>query len=496
MNTKQFFSVIFLLGIILNHGFAQVVDAELIHWNDFHSTNISYTPTYRNPHKIQVGGSAILAGYIDSLKNIYNDALVVNAGDDFQGSPISSITKGLSQILIMNKMNLDAFTLGNHEFDYGKDQLYNTLNKATFPVLSANIYDDHKASLFTKPFQVYKKGDVDIAVIGCVYENLKSSSIPKNVEGITILPPLPEIKKYVDEVKNKVDLIIVLSHSGFEEDSILAENLDEVDVIVGGHSHSWLKKPIVVNEIIIVQAGARGERLGFLKMKVDKKANKILSHNYDFIQTITTNIKPNQEIAALVDSMESELSDVMDEVIGTLEKDWIRNSHNVSNLGNWICDATKKKFDVDIVFHNGGGIRKNLIAGSIKTRDIWEISPFDNTIQIIEITGQQLLDILKYRLRNSSDFLQFSGLKISWDPATNNLVKVLIDGKPVDNAETYTVATNNYIMSHSKRFFNIENSDLEIKDTGKISRNILVEAVKKQKVISGELDERLIETRE
>src|SRR6056297_2107738 len=126
----------------------KIAETEIIHWNDFHSANLPYTPAYNNPEKIEVGGYAILAGYIDSLRNIYDNALVVHAGDDFQGSPVSSITKGLSQIMILNKIQPDAFTIGNHEFDYGKENLYEVLERANFPVVSANIYDEEKGQLF------------------------------------------------------------------------------------------------------------------------------------------------------------------------------------------------------------------------------------------------------------------------------------------------------------------------------------------------------------
>ena len=493
MKNKKVFLTLMFVAFLSQLCSAQIVDAELIHWNDFHSANISYTPIHNNPNKIQVGGSANLAGYIDSLRNIYQDVLVVNAGDDFQGSPVSSITKGLSQILILNKIHPDAFTLGNHEFDYGTEKLYNSISKANFPIVSSNIFDKSKNELFTEPYHLYKKGNIDIAVIGVVFEDLKSSVLPANVADLKILNPVNEIKKYVNEVKDKTDLIIVLSHSGFYEDSLMAENLEDVDIIVGGHSHSWISKPIKVNDIIILQAGARGERLGFLKMKIDKDKNIIKSYDYDFIRTETGKVKPNLEVLALVDSLESKIRLLMDTEIGVLEKDWIRNSHDESNIGNWICDATKTHFDVDIVFQNSGGIRKNLPAGPIKIRDIWEISPFDNTIQIIELTGKEIIDLINYRIKNPRDLLQISGIKIYMDYKNKTLSKVTIANKTLDLEKKYSIATNNYTMSHSQRFFGIDNSTLEIDDTKILGRDVLLEAVKKQKIIKGDIENRIID---
>ncbi len=470
----------------------KVAEAELIHWNDFHSTNLPFVPTYNNPDKVKVGGSAVLAGYIDSLRSIYSDAIVLNAGDDFQGSPVSSMTKGISQILLLNEIKPDAYTIGNHEFDYGKGPLKQALDKANFDVLSANIYDQETNELLVKPYQIYQKGDVKIAVIGLVYESLKSSVIPANVRGLKILNQEKTVRKYVKEVEDKSDLIVVLSHSGFYSDSTLAENLDEVDVIVGGHSHSWLSNPVEVNDILILQAGAKGERVGLLKMKVDKQQKEIRSWDYDFIRTIVNNVTPDEKVAALVDSMEKNITAIMDQEIGQLEKDWIRNSRDESNIGNWICDVTREKFNTDIAFQNSGGIRKNLAAGPITVRDIWEISPFDNTIQIFELTGQELLDMINYRLENPRDLLQLSGLQLYINMKKGTLEKATVKGKPINPEQTYSIATNNYVLSHSKRFFGIENSQLDIKETNVLGRDVMLEAIKAQKIIPGSHEDRII----
>ncbi|MFP4546669.1 MAG: bifunctional metallophosphatase/5'-nucleotidase [Fidelibacterota bacterium] len=493
-NKRMLFTLLLAVFATVSCG-DKIVDAEIIHWNDFHSANLPYTPTHYNPEKIQVGGYAVMAGYIDSLRNIYDDALVLHAGDDFQGSPVSSITKGMSQIMILNKIKPDAFTIGNHEFDYSKENLYKALDKADFPVVSANIYDEVKNQLFTEPYKIYQKDDVAIGVIGVVYKNLKSSVIPANVEGLEILDPVTEIQKYVDEIKSKVDLIVVLSHSGFHSDSLYAENLEEVDVIVGGHSHSWLSKPAKVNDILILQAGGRGERLGLLKMKVNRKTNAIESYDYDFIRTEVKKVTPNPEVAQLVDSLESKIRETMDQQIGTLKKDWLRTSRDESNIGNWICDVTRQKFDVDIALQNSGGIRKNLPAGPIKVRDIWEISPFDNSIQIFHLSGKELLDMINYRLENPRDLLQVSGMKIYYDGKTGKLVKLTVGGQPVDPGKSYSIATNNYIMSHSQRFFGIDPETLDIEETNYLGRDVLLEALEKNPVVSGEKEDRIIDVR-
>jgi len=248
---------------------AQPEETVIIHWNDFHAANVSYKPFYENPGGIFVGGYANLAGYIDSLKGIYPEAITLNAGDDYQGSPISSITKGMSQILILNKVMPTVFTIGNHEFDYGVDDLKNALNTAKFHIVSSNIYDSTKSGLLIDPYIIVHSGKVRIAVIGFILKDLKQSVLPEAVKGMEILDPLKTVSKYVKEVNDKSDLIVVLSHNGFEYDSLLALQLSEIDLIIGGHSHTILHQPVVVNDILVCQAGSHGRFVGLLDVKVN-----------------------------------------------------------------------------------------------------------------------------------------------------------------------------------------------------------------------------------
>ncbi len=501
INTKKIFLVLIISSLILNVSCFQFLSKTLnepvkpqeiviIHWNDFHAANLPYKPTYNNPNEIFVGGYANLAGYIDSLRGVYPGALVLNAGDDFQGSPVSSITKGMSQILILNQIKPTAFTIGNHEFDYGTDNLRKCIQKANFDILSANIFDVNQQKIFTDPYKIVQYGNAKVAIIGLVLDDLKSSVLPENVKGLDILDSYKQVSKYVDEVKGKSDLIIVLSHQGFFADSVLATRVPELDLIIGGHSHTWLREPVQVNNVLICQVGASGERLGLLKTKVDVQQDTILSFQYEFIRTELGKVKPNPDVGKVVDSLDAIIADKMNEIIGELKVDWIRNGRGESNIGNWICDVTREEFGTDIAYQNSGGIRKNLLSGPIKLRDIWEISPFDNTIVIAKISGKQLINLLQYRLDNTRDFLQFSGLRIKFSQSKNKIIDVTVNQKPIKEDQFYTIATNNYVIGHSARFWGIENDEMELKTTGVIGRDVLVKAIRKEKVISDETDGR------
>jgi len=470
----------------------QPVSVNFLHWNDLHSANIPYKSRWGRTKGLYIGGYATLAGYIDSMRALYPGAIVLNAGDDFQGTPISALTKGMSQILILNQVQPTVFTIGNHEFDYGMENLRKAVHAARFNIVSCNLYDSTKQSLFVKPYKIIKSNGARIGVIGMIFDGLKHSVLPDNMKGLATLEPVKSIMKYVEEIQDKTDLIVVLSHNGFREDSVLATQIREVDAIFGGHSHTRLHQPVRVNDILICQAGANGQFLGHLSATVDPETKSITDYKYQLIETVADNIKASSTVARIVDSLEAIIEGEMNKVIGELKTPWVRNSRGESNIGSWIADATREYFQTDIALHNSGGIRKGLNAGPIKVRDIWEISPFDNTIMIMKISGDQLFHLLNWRIKHPRDLLQTSGIKRIYNTQRKILTEATVNGEPIVSDKVYTIATNNYIIGHIDRFLGLNIDDVAVEDTGIIGRDILIKAVAKQKVINSATGGRLI----
>jgi len=445
-----------------------------------------------------IGGTANLLGLINKFRNEEKNVLVLNAGDDFQGTPISSLTKGRSQIELMNLINPDAMTLGNHEFDYGRNALEENLKIAKFEVISANLWDKRKGKLFVKPYIVKKLGKAKIGVIGLITPELFKLSLKENLKDLELLNTERVLKQYINELKNKekVDLIIALTHIGVNEDSILATKFPEIKIIIGGHSHTVLQEPKIVNNVIICQAGSRGEYLGYLEVSIDLDGDSVYSYKGKLIRVINGIVKPDETALKKVEELEKMVDKEFGQVIGKLEVDWKRNFYGESNLGNWEADVMREFAKTDIAFQNSGGLRKDLPKGDIKVRDIWEINPFGNTFVVFEVDGKTLKNMIEWQASGKAELMQVSGLKIVIDSRKNigeRVVSIEVGGKPLDENKIYSIVTNNWVADHLYDLFGIPQNSVKVKNLGVVDRDVFIEAVKKQKIIKSEVEGRIID---
>ncbi|MFZ4621843.1 MAG: bifunctional metallophosphatase/5'-nucleotidase, partial [Bacteroidota bacterium] len=406
-----------LLLFIFSFAAAQQTQLTILHWNDFHSQNIPFQVKSKNrvtntDTTFMVGGSATLASYIKLQKDSSKNVLLLNAGDDFQGTPISAITKGRSQIELMKLINPDAMELGNHDFDYGRDILSGYLKELKFPVLGGNMLDKRTGKPFAKPYTIITVKDVKIGVIGLMSTELHQLCLPDNIKDIEVKELAETVNGLIPELKKqKVNLIIAVTHVGVQGDSLLALAAPDLDIIVGGHSHTPLFKPKRVNGIMITQAGSRGRWLGKIDITVDTQKDTVLKSYSDLIECRTADVTPDPVVEAKVNEFESMAAKEMNEVIGVLKTDWKKEGRGESNMGNWITDALREYAKTDIAFQNSGGIRKEMLAGNIMVRDLWEISPFGNTLATFNVDGATLRSMIQFQLSMKEESMQFSGIK-------------------------------------------------------------------------------------
>jgi 2',3'-cyclic-nucleotide 2'-phosphodiesterase (5'-nucleotidase family) len=480
-----------------------IKEITIFHWNDLHSKDVPYQIKKKDTTYL-VGGTANMLGYLKKYRN--ENSLVLNAGDDFQGSPISTFTRGKSQIELMNLYGLDAFEIGNHEFDYGIEALDSALNLSGFEYLAANINIDNNKLAMRKPFITKSVNGVKIGIIGLAPNDLLELIVRDNAKGLTVLNTDSIITVYVKKLKEeKCNVIVLLSHQGIEADSITASKFyGDVDIIIGGHSHTTLKHPKRVNGVIICQAGYDGRYLGKLEIKVDTEKDTVIFSDGNLIETIDNPEITDQGAKEKVDKMMEGLNEFLGRVIGKLEVDWVRSRSKESNIGQWIADATRKKANTDITFLNAGGIRKNLNKGDITVKDIMEICPFRNTIVSAKVSGKTLKQMLRNNIiigikeKGDGDLLIVSGIYFEYDlkkiseGSSEYLISVKVNGAEVDESKEYTISTNNYMASQMKKFFG-DNIDIKFTDTHLIDSDILIEAVENQKVINNTVEIRINE---
>lgn len=492
---QRYYIIASFIFITLISGLYAHEKLTILHWNDFHSRNIPYYVNSDDSTKILIGGYATLAGYINSIHRRIENVALIHAGDDFQGSPICTITKGLSQIELLNIIKPDVFTLGNHEFDYGKENLHQVIMKAKFPIISANIFDKSTGELFVKPYLIKKYGKIKVGYIGLLTTRLKQLSLPENVSGIQMLEPAQVVRKYTSVIKDSVDIIIIVSHMGLNADKRLASQGSGFQVIIGGHSHSALFNPIIIDSVIICQAGSKGKYLGRLDLLIDTEKDKIINYRGYLIKTTVKGSSPDLVVQAKVDNLEKQLDVALNKVIGVLRNDWKRVSQGESNVGNWQTDVMREFAGTDIAFQNSGGIRKDISAGNITVRDMWELNPFSNHFVVFELTGVELRKAIERNCEDRGEFLQVSGVKYIFNknrPVGNRVINIWINGKLLDKDSTYSICTNNFLTDHFYHVFGISPKGISFKHIQQLDRDIFIEAVKKQRTIDSKIEGRIV----
>lgn len=252
----------------------------ILHSNDIHG---QFTGTTDDDGHVK-GSLAQLSGYISKAKAENPDTIYCNAGDMFQGSLIDSDFLGLSTMQILNLMDIDVMSLGNHELDYGISHMLFVSRYADFPIVNANFLVSSNQRHLFRPHAVVKMGDLDVLFIGLITQDILDMARAEGIVGtfVSVEDAEKEIRRAKEravEVKGfDPDLTVLLTHIGYEADLELAKSLPAdlgVDIIVGGHSHTYLEEPAVVNDIIIVQAGMENTHLGRLDIDYDREKRKI-----------------------------------------------------------------------------------------------------------------------------------------------------------------------------------------------------------------------------
>jgi len=500
-------TLLFLFSLPFAYG--EQVQIRILHVNDFHGFAEPYQPLRSDE---RVGGIAYLAARANDLRK-EKPSFLLSAGDMIQGNNWANLSQGESVIELMNGMEFDAMVLGNHEFDFGQDVLGKRILEAKFPVLGANV----EGMRDLKPYVIKERKGVKVAIVGVVTEDVPISTHPKNVAGLKFISPIDTVEKYIPELKKNADLIIVLSHIGHPVDRILAERVKGIDVIVGGHSHTKVERPVKVGNTIIVQAWEHAKALGVLDLTIEN--GRVIGFE-GHLEEIKPQIGGEDKAAlAIVEKYKQKMDAVLNERVGETEVDL--DGENVrkreTNLGDLIADIMRHVSGADVTIINGGGIRTSIKRGEIRVKDIYSVSPFDNYIVAIKLTGKQVREALEHGVSAVEDeegrFPQVSGLSFKYSPSDqkgSRIKEVLIAGQPIVPDREYIVATNDFLAAggdgykafgeaiKASRDFSIiggmmKGEKVAYSESGRWLRDVVVEYLKEMKKVAPRVEGRIIE---
>lgn len=487
--SRNFFIYILLLLFPFT---SSAVELKIAYWSDFHSRNLP-SELEINDKLTQLGGIGLLAGMIDSLKSDANQMLLISSGDELTGSATATVSKGKSQVKLLNKLGLDFMVPGSRDFYYGWKTLKKTLHKAEFKVVLANVMELSSKTTIFPPHAVIRKNGIDIAVSGLIKADFTKVVNRDGILGLDIINPDIEAERFVTTFRDSVDLTILVSHLGWVGDSSLASKTSGIDVIIGGYDHITLNSPRVINRTVIVQAGAFGKNLGFLALDVDTTGAGIVNFEGKIIRLLPGMLQPPKKISKLAYDIEKKYTRKLTRKIGYLETDWNSSKYEQCNLAQWTAGAIHSIApSSSLALINNGILGKGLKRGDITEKDIWEIFPEDNPIVVFQISGTELVKGIEMQISGEGEILTWSGLTLA---ASDDMISSLkVKGYPVTPLDEFSVITTGFVWDHINAYLGIKYSRNRpsFYIPGNF-RDFILEAIENQKVISTPLDSRWIE---
>ncbi|MCR5455243.1 MAG: 5'-nucleotidase C-terminal domain-containing protein [Bacteroidales bacterium] len=420
--------------------------------------------------------AAALGGVIDSLRALYPNIMVLSAGDNRTGDPISDMYIEPSRPIteVMNVFGVRASTIGNHEFDGNVSGFRRQLELSKFPYICCNTSFPDSMNVRVDPYKIFDVDGVKVGVVGVVQVNphrgIPDCHIDK-CRGITFTQPKPAIDKYVDVVRKQCDIEILLSHAGCDNDSLLAKEFPQFDVIMGGHTHKLLPENDIVNGVLITQSLNKMKYCYHVIVTVDE-TGKVISKKSRQINVQTT----SQRNYKIVEMVKKFLADnpILSEQLCKVKKP----IYGYEKLGCLMADGQRYGSGAKMALQNGGGVRFNTFEKPVFTvMDLLQLDPFGNIMYIYKLKGSELIDIIKDFRQNDEGMEGYtSGCSYEMTVDANDTVKVLDlkvyneKGKPIKPNKTYKVAVNSYTAS----IFPILKRK-EYKDTHKISSDCIRE---------------------
>jgi len=479
-------------------------------------------------------GMAARKTLIDSIRAQVSAAggqlLLLSGGDINTGVPESDLQDAEPDFKGMKHIGYDAMAIGNHEFDNELSVIRKQESWVDFPFLAANIYDSSSKKRLFKPYQVFEKGALRIAVIGLTTEDTKKLGNPEFMGGISFTTPVEEAKKLLPEIQGKADIVIAATHMGHYQDAqfginapgdvTLARSVSGIDMIIGGHSQdpvcadaqgALITKykagmqcmPDVQNGTLIMQAHEWGKYVGRADLEFKNGELSLLSYQLIPVNLkkkvknaegkkvrvhITEEIAEDVQLKALLKPYQEQGQEQLQQKIGSvddkLEGDRAVVRFKPTNMGHLIALAQMEKVGADLAVMNSGGIRDSIAQGDITYKDVLKVQPFANVVSFVELNGKELMDYLTAvaaKPVDSGAFAQFAGVELVIEKGV--LKSATIKGQALDSAKSYRMAINSYIASGGDKYPAL-NKHAGYVNSGFVDADVLKEYIQKNSPLS------------
>ena len=521
-----FLSCAIILGLLSQPSIAshdKVYEITILHTNDFHArfrpiSKYDNNCSAKNNAKGKCfGGTARLISAIEDARSRHSNTVLLDGGDQFQGTLFYNLYKGKVAAEMMNMLGYDGMAVGNHEFDDGPETLRVFMDSVDFPVLMANANVDMEPELkdqLQKSTTLYQNKR-KIGLIGI--NTVDTAELSSPGENVIFTDAVAAVQSEVDFLTEAgVNIIILLSHSSYRVDKMIAANTTGVDVIVGGHDNTYLSNvsdrakgpyPTVVNGTQIVQAYAYGKFLGELSVLFDEAGNVIHASGEPII--IDGSVSENSQIIARLDELEKPINTLKETIVGTVSNPLTGDRAvcriQECDMGNMIADAMRGAVidkGYTIALMNSGGIRASLDAGDVTLGEIMTILPFQNTLSTFKVTGEQLLAAIENGVSQVEDekgrFPQVSGMRYTFNlanpPNEGRVTSIEIDEggswNALDLNKTYGMVSNNFIRGGGDGY-KVFRSASEIYDFGPDLADVVADYIKANPGYSGYTDNRI-----
>lgn len=462
-----------------------------------------------------------------------NEVILVDDGDSIRGEPIGTVTKGETIIDLMNRMGYSVAIPGNHEFDYGLERFLSLTEMADFDYISCNF--THNGNLVFKPYVIRELAEKKVAFVGVTTPKTITSSTPayfQNEAGEYVYSFLEDttgegvyeaVQSAADAARAEgADYVVVMAHLGDKENGHpwtyvdVISNTSGIDVFLDGHSHDTdqvMVKNAEGKEVPRTACGTKLECIGWCRIAADGEistglytwnndtaAPELLGLDNDMSRAITeATDKLNEKLDEVVAATAVELIVRDPDILDNNGKPVRMIRRKETNLGDLCADAYRDQSGADIAFVNGGGIRTNIKAGDITLGNILSVFPTGDSMCVIEVTGQQVLDALEWGAHalpgENGGFLQVSGLsyEIRTDiesPCVSNDVgqfqgidgarrvqNVLVGGEPIDPGRTYTLASNDFMLLNNGDGYTMFDGAPLLQDCVKLDNQLLIDYI-------------------